>query len=398
MDFRDPLSRARRIGEIEVSGIVRISEAAADLRARGVDVIGLGAGEPDFPTPPHVVQAAHDAALRGQTRYTANSGTAELRQAVAERHGATAGEVLISTGAKQTIFNAFMATLDPGDEVMFAAPYWTTYADVVRIAGGRPVPLQTAATGLKILPDALKAAITNQSRWLVLNNPGNPSGAVYDAAELKALAEVLRAHPYVAVMSDEIYREICFAPFVSLRDAAPDLRQRLLIVDGVSKAYAMTGWRIGWGVGPKRLIAGMAVVQGQSTSGPCSVSQAAALAALTGPDAFLAERNASFRERGRFAAAQLRASGMLRCADPEGAFYLFPDCTGAEGMSTPEGRVIRSDADFCDYLLTHAHVAVVPGAIFGSPGHFRMSYALAQADLEKACHRILDACAALRPA
>ncbi|PWE53345.1 aspartate transaminase [Metarhizobium album] len=398
MNDRYPFSRADRLQGIEVSGIVRISEAAALLRAEGKYVIDLGVGEPDFPTPEHVVDAAFQAARNGKTRYTANSGTPELRAAIGKRHDATEKEVLVSTGAKQVIFNALMATLNVGDEVIFAAPFWTTYMDMVQIVGGRAVVVQTADTGLKITPEQLENAITKRTRWLLLNNPGNPSGAVYRREELVGLADVLRRHPQIAVMSDEIYREISYAPFVSLRDAAPDLRGRMLVVDGASKAYAMTGWRIGWGVGPQSLIGNMAIVQGQSTSCASSISQAAVLAALIGPDDYLAERCRSFRDRSLFLIEKLRATRLFDCATPDGAFYLFPRCTRALGMKQPDGKVIGTDDDVSHYLMQEAHVAVVPGGLFGSPGHLRMSYALKQDELADACRRIAEACGRLTPA
>ncbi|MBM7324713.1 pyridoxal phosphate-dependent aminotransferase [Agrobacterium sp. S2] len=390
-----PISRAERISGMEVSGIVQISEAAARLRAEGKHVIDMGIGEPDFPTPEHIVEAACQAAREGKTRYTANSGLPELREAIGKRHDAEAKEVLVSAGAKQVIFNAFMATLNAGDEVIFAAPFWTTYMDVVQVAGGRPVIVQTADTGLKITPRDLETVITAQTRWLLLNNPGNPSGSMYQQAELEALADVLRRHPHVAVMSDEIYREISYIPFVSLRNAAPDLRERMLIVDGASKAYAMTGWRIGWGVGPSSLISSMAIIQGQSTSCPSSISQAAVLAALTGPDDYLAERCRSFRGRSGYLVDKLRETGIFECAVPDGAFYLFPRCTLAFGRRKPDGKLIEDDDDFSRYLMEEAGVAAVPGRIFGSPGHLRMSYALGQDALVLASDRIKAACGRL---
>ncbi|WP_374436419.1 pyridoxal phosphate-dependent aminotransferase [Tabrizicola sp.] len=383
-------TRADRIRGLEVSEIVQISEEAATLRAAGRDVVSLSTGEPDFPTPSHVIEAAHQAALAGQTRYTANSGTPALRAAIAVQAGTTAAEVIVSTGAKQVIANAMLATLNPGDEVVMPAPFWTSYADIVSMAGGRPVVVPCPMeTGFKLSPSALKAALTPRTRWLMLNSPSNPSGAVYSAAELRALAEVLARHPQVWILSDEIYRHLAYVPFTPFTEAAPELRDRTLIVDGVSKAYAMTGWRIGWGIGPKALIGAMGTVQGQVTSGASSVSQAAALAALTGDQSLLATRRADWQVRRDRVVHALNAIPGIDCPSPDGAFYVFPRITAAM-----EATGHATDADFCRWLLHDHGVALVPGRAFGLPGHLRLSFAYSQADLDKGLARIA---AALEP-
>lgn len=398
----DPFRRAARIATVELSEILQISEAAAAMKKAGRDVISLGTGEPDFPTPAPVIDASYHAAQAGQTTYTATVGTAELRTAIAsdcERvngYRPALSEIIVCTGAKQVIFNAFFATLEPGEEVIIGAPYWTSYPDMVGVCGGQPVVIATKAEdGFAITADQLRAAITPRTRWLLLNSPGNPSGAVYSAAQLQALAEVLRDNPHVGIIADEIYQHICYVPFTSFRMVAPDLADRTLIVNGVSKSYAMTGWRIGWGIAPKRLIDAMVAVQGQITSGASSVSQAAALAALTGDQQLLAERNDDFRARRDMVQGALNATGLIRCGSADGAFYLFPDCTATFGKVTPAGVRIEKDADFCRALLETEGVALVPGRAFGVPGHFRLSYAYSRASLSEACKRITRFCASL---
>lgn len=398
----DPFRRSARIDAVELSEILRISELADALKREGRDIITLGTGEPDFPTPAPVIHAAHRAALAGETTYTLTAGTIALREAIAsacERENgyrpATA-EIIVSTGAKQVLYNAFAATLDPGDEVLIPAPYWTSYPDIVTVCDGRPVILPTsAATGFRVTPDQLHAAIGPKTRWLLLNSPSNPSGAVYSSEDLEALAEVLRAAPHVGIMVDEIYQHISYVPFRSFRAVAPDLSERTLIINGVSKSYAMTGWRIGWGIGPKRLVSAMIAVQSQITSGASSVSQAAAVAALAGDQQLLAERCDDFRERRDMTVAALNATGLLRCPSADGAFYLFPDCTAAFGKRTRVGRTISTDADFCEALLAAEGVALVPGRAFGTPGHIRLSYAYSRASLREAATRIARFCASL---
>lgn len=386
--------RSKRASALELSEIVQISEAAKALKSSGKAVLSFGTGEPDFPTPPHVIEAAHQAALAGDTGYPPTQGTPDLRAAVAAQAGfeAAAGNVIVSTGAKQVISNAFLATLDPGDEVILPAPYWTSYADIIAVSEASMVPVPCPASdGFLLTPEALEAAITPKTRWLMLNTPGNPSGAMYSMAQLQALAEVLRRHPHVWVLADEIYQHIAYGPFTSFCAAAPDLAKRTLVVNGVSKAHAMTGWRLGWGIGPAELIKAMVAIQGQSTSGACSISQAAALAALTGPRDHLETRNAEFRRRRDFAVSALSSIAGITCPEPQGAFYVFPSCAGIVGKRTPDGQLIGSDADFCEFILNQGLVALVPGRAFGLPGHFRLSYAYAMEDLREGIARIAAA-------
>lgn len=381
------LRLAPRLTGLEISEIVQISERAASLKAAGQDIVALSTGEPDFPTPDHVIAAAHAAALAGKTRYTATIGTADLRAAIAQDAGAAVSEVIVSTGAKQVIANAMLATLDAGDEVIMPAPYWTSYSDIVAMAGGTPVVLPCPMeTGFKLTPAALEVAITPRTRWLMLNAPSNPSGAIYSAVELRALAEVLARHSHVWVLSDEIYEHLNFVPFHRFATVAPELRDRLLTVNGVSKAYSMTGWRIGWGIGPVALIRAMGAVQGQITSGACSIAQAAAVAALTGDQALLDTRRAVLRARRDRVVAALNAMPGVECPSPDGAFYVFPRITGAMAAM---GHA--SDASFCDWLLQTAGVALVPGRAFGLPGHLRLSFAYAEADLTDGLARMTAA-------
>lgn len=396
-------SLAKRVGDIEVSLIVRISEMAASRKKAGEDIISLGTGEPDFDTPEFVKQAAWAAMERGETKYTPNSGTAALKGAIiaeCARKGMSVSpaNVIASSGAKQVLFNAMMATLDPGDEVIIPAPYWTSYVDMVAICGGvsKIVPTR-AENGFVLSPQALEAAISPRTKWLLLNSPSNPSGGAYEEAQLRALLPVLERHPHVALMSDEIYEHLVYDDFtfVSAPVALPELADRTLVVNGVSKAFAMTGWRLGYGIGPEKLIDAMSVVQGQATSAPSSISQAAAAGALTGPQDVVAERRLDFKRRRDLVVGRLNAIDGLSCNSPRGAFYVFPDCTGLLGRSAPSGKPVTTDADLCEYYLESVGVAVVPGSAFGAPGHFRISYAYAQSALEKALDRIAAASAAL---
>ena len=389
---------------IRPSATIAMSNLAARLRAEGADVIALSAGEPDFDTPEHVRAAAIAAIEAGQTRYTAVDGTPELKAAIAAKFVRENGleyapeEIIVSAGGKQVLFNALMATLDPGDEVIIPAPYWVSYPEMVRLAGARPVIVSTRAEdGFRLAPEALEAAITARSKWLILNSPANPTGAGYDAARLGALLDVVRRHERLWILSDDIYEHITFDDFAFCTPAqlAPDLKGRILTMNGVSKAYAMTGWRIGYGAGPAELIAAMRKIQSQSTSCPSAISQAAAQAALEGPQDFLEEWRESFRRRRDLVLEALAGIEGIACPRPQGAFYLFPMIEGLIGRRSPEGREIASDADFTEALLREAGVALVPGAAFGLSPAMRISYASGQSELREACRRIGDFCAAL---
>ena len=399
-----PTHRASRLGSIGVSEIVQITERAKQLRQSGRDVIGLGTGEPDFDTPEHIKEAAAAAMRAGDTKYPVNVGNPELREAIRSKFRRENGldfgleDIIVSTGAKQVLFNCFLATLEPGDEVIIPAPYWTSYIDIVSLCGGVPkIVASDQSTGFKITPQALEQAIGDKTRWLLLNSPSNPSGAAYDAQELGQLTDVLTHHSHVGLIADEIYEHLVYGNFVfrSVRALAPELADRTLIVNGVSKAYAMTGWRLGYGAGPAELIQAMNSVQGQITSGASSISQAAAIAALNGPQELVAERRAAFNRRRDRIVALLNTGEGIDCLTPDGAFYVYPGCRGVLGKSTPSGQRVETDADFCAYLLESQGVAVVPGRAFGTPGHFRISYAYAQEALDEACARIKQACAEL---
>jgi aspartate aminotransferase len=392
-DFR----AARRIAAMGVSEILQITFRASAMKRAGEDLIVLGAGEPDFDTPGHVKDAAAKAMREGATKYTPLDGTPELKAAIIAKFERDNGlsfcpdEVTAATGGKQILFNAFMATLDPGDEVLIPAPYWTSYADIVLICGGVPVIVPCAeAEGFRLQPAALNAAVTPRTRWLLLNSPSNPSGAGYRAEDLQGLAAALECHPGIWVLSDDMYEHILYdgVPFATMAQASPALRGRTLTMNGVSKAYAMTGWRIGYAGGPSALIKAMAIVQSQSTSCPSSISQAAATAALEGPQELLAERRASFQQRRDLVVNGLNAVPGLRCPMPIGAFYAFASCEGVIGRRGPNGTPILSDRDYCAYLLNEAKVAVVPGTCFGLAPYFRVSYATSEAELVEAVARI----------
>ncbi|CAM3949296.1 pyridoxal phosphate-dependent aminotransferase [Bordetella tumulicola] len=392
--------RASRISRIAVSGILRIGARAAQLKREGRDVIVLGAGEPDFDTPDNVKEAAIRAIHAGQTKYTLLDGTVELKAAIARKfereNGLTYGpdEINAGAGAKQVIHNALMATLDEGDEVIVGVPYWTSYADMIAIAGGKTVEVACReANGFRMTAADLERAITPRTRWVMLNSPSNPTGAAYGEADLLALAEVLLRHPHVWVMADDIYEHLVYGDFVfkTMAQVEPRLKPRTLTINGLSKAYAMTGWRLGYAGGPKELIGAMAVVQSQSTSNPCSISQAAAIEALDGPQDVLAERQQSFQVRRDLVVDGLNAIEGLSCRRPEGAFYTYASCAGVIGRTTPKGKRLETDEDFCEYLLQDHDVAVVPGTIFGLAPYFRISYATSQAQLQTALQRIAKA-------
>lgn len=396
-----PASRIRSIG---VSEILRIGALAHKLRGEGRPVILLGAGEPDFDTPDNIKAAAERAMRMGATKYTALDGTAELKAAIVTKFKRENGlefkanEITVAAGAKQVIYNALVASLDEGDEVVLAAPYWTTYADIVRIAGGRPViAAGREEDGFRLRSSDLEKAISGRTRWLMLNSPSNPSGAAYSAEQMLPLLDILRRHPKVWLLTDDIYEHMIYddQPFVTAVQIASDLRDRTLTVNGVSKAYAMTGWRIGYGAGPAELIAAMATVQSQSTSNPSSISQAAAVEALTGPQDVLAVRRQVFQRRRDLVVERLNQIDGIECWRPQGAFYTFASCAGLIGRKTPTGQTLYDDDGFCRYLLEQHDVAVVPGSCFGLAPYFRISYATSEQDLEEACRRIARGCEAL---
>ncbi len=398
---------ATRLAAVKPSASMAASMAARALRAKGLDVIDLGLGEPDFPTPPHVAEATHKAALAGETLYTPAAGTPALRAAVAEKFRRENGldygpdEIVVANGAKQIIFNALMATLNEGDEAILPAPCFVSYPEMVKLLGGVPVtPVCGADTGFRLTPEALEAAITPRTKWLFLNTPGNPSGAVYSGADLKALGAVLVRHPQVLVLSDEIYEHILFdgREFVSFGKACPELCDRTLIVNGVAKAYAMTGWRVGYAAGPAPLLKAMNTVQSQSVTSVAAPMQAAALAALTGPQDCIAQFREAFQRRRDLVVAGIAQIPGLTLSPPEGAFYAYIGCEGLIGRTTPEGRVLTDDAAVTDYLLNHAHVGAVPGAAYGLSPFFRISTATSDAILTEAIARIARAVAALSPA
>ncbi|MFC3074012.1 pyridoxal phosphate-dependent aminotransferase [Shinella pollutisoli] len=395
---------ASRIASVGVSKILQIGARAAAMKRDGLPVIVLGAGEPDFDTPDNVKEAAKAAIDRGETKYTALDGTPALKTAVCEKFRRENGidyaldEVTVATGAKQILFNAFMATIDPGDEVIIPTPYWTSYSDIVEICGGVPVLIPCdAEAGFRLKADQLERAITPRTRWVLLNSPSNPSGAAYSEADYRPLLDVLLRHPHVWLMVDDMYEHIVYDGFRFVTPVAiePRLKSRTLTINGVSKAYAMTGWRIGYAGGPKALIRAMAVIQSQATSCPSSVSQAASVEALNGPQDFLEERRESFRRRRDLVVSALNAIPGITCRVPEGAFYTFAGCGGVIGKTTPKGRRIEADGDFTDYLLEEAHVAVVPGSAFGLSPFFRISYATSEAELKEALRRIAEACTRL---
>ena len=395
---------AERLSRIKPSPTIAVSTKARELKAAGRDVIGLGAGEPDFDTPDNIKEAAIAAIRAGDTKYTAVDGTPALKAAVAEKFRRendldyAPEQITVGTGGKQVLYNAFVATLDPGDEVIVPAPYWVSYPDMVLLAGGTPVFVACAENyRFKLQPDDLAAAITDKTKWIILNSPSNPSGAAYSRAEMQAITDVLKAHPQVHVLTDDMYEHLVYDDFqfVTPAQVEPALYDRTLTMNGVSKAYCMTGWRIGFAGGPKDLIKAMNKVQSQSTSNPSSVSQAAAVEALNGPQDFIAAHNEVFKARRDLVVSALNECPGLACQTPEGAFYVYPSCAGAIGKTTPDGKVIEGDGDFVSYLLDAEGVAAVQGEAFGLSPHFRISYATSTEALEDACRRIKRACEAL---
>ena len=394
---------SERARSVKLSEIVSISEAVQRRKKAGEDILSFGTGEPDFPTPVHVIEAAHSAMLRGETKYPPTQGTLELRQAIIDTTKCNSSttqsieNIIVSTGAKQVLANALLSSVNEGDEIILPAPFWTSYADIIGFCEAIPVMVPCKAENdFKIIPEDLLAAITPKTKWLMLNSPSNPSGALYSHNEIAGLARILDKHPHVWLLADEIYQHISYNEFRSFLEVAPDLAERMLVVNGVSKAYAMTGWRLGWGIGPKSLIKAMVGIQGLTTSGASSISQAAALAALTGPQDILKQRLKSFMERRNFVVKALNKTGILECKNPGGAFYIFPSCSKTFGKRTPQGHTITTDADFCSYILEEAKVALVPGRAFGLSGYFRLSYAYSMSELQEGCSRISDAVASLR--
>ncbi|TDE41179.1 pyridoxal phosphate-dependent aminotransferase [Antarcticimicrobium sediminis] len=392
------------LSRVKPSPTVAVSTLAQELKAAGQDVIGLGAGEPDFDTPQNIKDAAVAAIAAGKTKYTAPDGMPELKQAICDKFARENGlsyttkQISVGTGGKQILYNALMATLNPGDEVVIPAPYWVSYPDMVLLAGGTPVAVEaTLESDFKLTPDQLEAAITPNTKWFIFNSPSNPTGAGYTRDELKGLTDVLLRHPHVWVMSDDMYEHLTYDGFEFCTPAQiePALYERTLTCNGVSKAYAMTGWRIGYAGGPEPLIAAMRKIQSQSTSNPCSISQWAALEALNGPQDFLAPNNAIFKRRRDLVVTALNAIDGLTCPTPEGAFYVYPSIAGLIGKTTPKGTVIENDAIFATALLEETGVAVVFGAAFGLSPNFRVSYATSDENLKEACARIATFCASL---
>jgi len=390
---------------IKPSPTIAVTDKARALKQAGRDVIGLGAGEPDFDTPENVKQAAIRAIERGETKYTNVDGMPELKAAIANKFKTENGleykpsQISVGTGGKQVLFNALMVTLNPGDEVIIPAPFWVSYYDIVALAGATPVVVKTPAEdGFKLKPEALEKAITKNTKWLIFNSPSNPTGAAYTRDEIKALTDVLLRHPHVWVLSDDMYEHLVYDDFVFTTPAQvePALYDRTLTLNGVSKAYCMTGWRVGFAGGPEMLIKAMATLQSQSTTNPNSIAQWASVEALNGPKDFIAKHNAIFKERRDICVSMLNQANGLQCPKPEGAFYVYPSCDGTIGKTAPSGKVIATDEDFVTELLEAEGVAVVQGSAFGLGPAFRISYATATPTLEEACRRIQRFCGNLR--
>ena len=395
---------ARRLSLVKPSPTLAVTAKAAELKAAGKDVIGLGAGEPDFDTPDHIKNAAIEAIKRGETKYTPVAGTPALKKAISDKFKRengleyAANQIVVGVGAKQIIFNALMATLNAGDEVIIPAPYWVSYPDMVLFAEGTPVTVSCLEKdGFKLQPDILEKAITQKTKWLILNSPSNPTGSAYSKEELRALADVLLKHPQVMILADDIYEHLLYDGFTfsTIAQVEPKLYDRTLTVNGVSKAYAMTGWRIGYAGGPKSLITAIADIQSHSTSNACSISQAASLAALTGDQSFLQDWKKSFASRRDLVVDALNNIKGISCLKPEGAFYVFPNMQEFIGKKTPQGKTIGNSSEFCEYLLEEGLVAAVAGSAFGLEGYFRISYATSEVVLQKAMQRIKAACEAI---
>lgn len=388
---------ADALSRVKPSATIAVSQKARELKAQGRDIIGLGAGEPDFDTPDNIKDAAIAAIKRGETKYTPVSGIVPLREAIAQKFKRENNldykpeQTIVGTGGKQILFNAFMATMNPGDEVVIPTPYWVSYPEMVSICGGTPVFAETTIeNGFKLTADVLEQAITPKTKWLVMNSPSNPSGAAYTRDELRAIADVLLRHPHVWTLTDDMYEHLTYGDFVftTLAEVEPALYDRTLTMNGVSKAYAMTGWRIGYAAGPLQLIKAMDMIQGQQTSGACSIAQWAAVEALNGPQDFVTKNKAIFQSRRDLVVSMLNQARHINCPVPEGAFYVYPSCAGAIGKTAPSGKTIANDEDFVSELLQAEGVAVVHGSAFGLGPNFRISYATSETALEEACNRI----------
>jgi aspartate aminotransferase len=395
---------ATSLSRIKPSPTIAVATKARELQAAGRDVIGLGAGEPDFDTPDNIKEAAIKAIRDGDTKYTDVGGTPALKEAIVGKFKRENGltyapnQIIVGTGGKQVLYNAMVATLNPGDEVLIPAPYWVSYPDMVMLGGGTPTFVDaTAETGFRLTAEALEAAITPKTKWLIFNSPSNPTGAAYGYDDLKALTDVLMRHPHVWVMTDDMYEHLVYDDFkfVTPAQVEPALYDRTLTINGVSKAYCMTGWRIGYAGGPADLVKAMTMIQSQSTSNPASISQAAAVEALNGPQDFIAANNKVFKERRDLVVSMLNQANGIECLTPEGAFYVYPSCAGAIGKTAPSGKVIGNDLDFVSELLEAEGVAVVHGDAFGLAPHFRISYATSTEALEEACTRIQRFCGSL---
>ena len=393
------------LSRVKPSATIAVSQKARELKEAGRDVIGLGAGEPDFDTPDNIKQAAIEAINKGETKYPPVAGIGPLREAISKKFKRengldyTADQVIVGTGGKQILYNAFAATLNPGDEVIIPAPYWVSYPDMVLLNSGEPVFVETSLeSNFKLTADALERAITPKTKWFIFNSPSNPSGAAYSHDELKALTDVLMRHPHVWVLTDDMYEHLCYGDFefVTPVQVEPGLYDRTLTMNGVSKAYAMTGWRIGYAAGPAALIKAMTMVQGQQTSGACSIAQWASVEALDGTQEFIPERRKAFEERRDLVVSMLNQASGIKCPLPEGAFYVYPSCAGCIGKKAPSGKVIETDEDFVTELLEAEGVAVVHGSAFGLGPNFRISYATSTEALTEACERIQRFCASLK--
>lgn len=405
MESKPPMSIvADRLKRIKPSPTIAVTNKAAELKAAGKDIIGLGAGEPDFDTPDFIKDAAIAAMKAGQTKYTAVDGTPALKDAIIAKFKRdnnltyARDQITVGTGGKQVLYNALMASLNPGDEVIIPAPYWVSYPDMTILAEGTPVFIEcTVENNFKLQPQDLARAITPKTKWLIINSPSNPTGGAYSWDEMKALTDVLVKHPHVYIMTDDMYEHLVYDgfKFCTPAEVEPKLFDRTLTVNGVSKSYSMTGWRIGYAGGPKELIKAISAIQSQSTSNPSSISQAAAVAALNGDQSFLAPRNDKFAERRDLVVKMLNECEGIECLKPEGAFYVYPSCAGVIGKKTPDGKTIETDSDFVTYLLESTGVATVQGAAFGLSPYFRISYATSNEALIEACNRIKKACAAL---